>query len=164
MAILDRERHTDLIAEVRASGARIRLLGDGDIFGAIATAWPDAGVDVLFGIGGTPEGVITAAALKCMGGEIQGRLWPRDDAERAAAVAQGYDLAEILTTDDLVRGDNCFFAATGVTDGELLKGVHYDARGASTQSLVMRSRSGTVRSVNARHRIDKLKDFSAIEY
>ena len=164
VAILDRERHTDLIAEVRASGARIRLLGDGDIFGAIATAWPDAGVDVLFGIGGTPEGVITAAALKCMGGEIQGRLWPRDDAERAAAVAQGYDLAEILTTDDLVRGDNCFFAATGVTDGELLKGVHYDARGASTQSLVMRSRSGTVRSVNARHRIDKLKDFSAIEY
>ncbi len=164
VAILDRERHTDLIAEVRASGARIRLLGDGDIFGAIATAWPDAGVDVLFGIGGTPEGVITAAALKCMGGEIQGRLWPRDDAERAAAVAQGYDLSEILTTEDLVRGDNCFFAATGVTDGELLKGVHYDARGASTQSLVMRSRSGTVRSVNARHRIDKLKDFSAIEY
>ena len=164
VAILDRERHTDLIAEVRASGARIRLLGDGDIFGAIATAWPDAGVDVLFGIGGTPEGVITAAALKCMGGEIQGRLWPRDDAERDTAVAQGYDLAEILTTDDLVRGDNCFFAATGVTDGELLKGVHYDVRGASTQSLVMRSRSGTVRSVNARHRIDKLKDFSAIEY
>jgi fructose-1,6-bisphosphatase II len=164
VAILDRDRHKDLIAEVRAAGARIRLLGDGDIFGAIATAWPDAGVDVLFGIGGTPEGVITAAALKCMGGEIQGRLWPRDETERQAAEAQGYDLGEILTTDDLVRGDNCFFAATGVTDGELLKGVHYDARGASTQSLVMRSRSGTVRSVYARHRIDKLKDFSAIEY
>ncbi|MGD9704969.1 MAG: class II fructose-bisphosphatase [Acidimicrobiia bacterium] len=164
VAILDRDRHKELIAEVRSTGARIRLLGDGDIYGAIATAWPDAGVDVLFGIGGTPEGVIAAAALKCMGGEIQGRLWPRNDTEHNEAIAQGYDLSAILTTDDLVQGDNCFFAATGLTDGELLKGVHYDARGASTQSLVMRSRSGTVRSIFARHRIDKLQDFSSIEY
>ena len=164
VAILDRDRHTDLIAEIRSTGARIRLLGDGDIFGAIATAWPDAGVDVRFGIGGTPEGVTAAAALKCMGGEIQGRLWPRNDDERDAALDQGYDLEAILTTDDLVKGDNCFFAATGVTDGELLKGVHYDPDKATTQSLVTRSRSGTVRLINARHRIDKLQALSAIAY
>ncbi len=162
--ILDRPRHEDLIAEVRATGARIKLLSDGDIFGAIATAWPDAGADILFGIGGTPEGVTAAAALKCMGGEIQGRLWPRDDAERAAAIEAGYDLEKILTTDDLVQGDNCFFAATGVTDGELLDGVRFDMRGASTQTLVMRSRSGTVRLINARHRLDKLRDYAAVDY
>ena len=154
--ILDRPRHEELIAEVREAGARIRLIPDGDVAGAISTAWPDSGADILLGIGGTPEGVITAAALKCMGGEQQGRLWPRDDAERDAAVAAGYDLDKVLTTDDLVAGDNCFFSATGITDGELLKGVHYDSRGASTQSLVMRSKSGTVRLVNARHRITKL--------
>ena len=108
------------------------MISDGDIFAAIATAWPDAGVDVLFGIGGTPEGVTSAAALKCMGGEIQGKLWPRNDQERAAALAAGYDLDQVLTTDDLVRGDNCFFAATGVTDGELLKGVRFHAGGATT--------------------------------
>jgi fructose-1,6-bisphosphatase II len=164
VAILDRERHTDLIAEVRASGARIRLLSDGDIFGAIATAWPEAGVDVLFGIGGTPEGVTSAAALKCMGGEIQGRLWPRDAAEAQAAIDAGYDVSQILETDDLVRGDNCFFAATGVTDGELLRGVRFDAKGATTQSLVMRSRSGTVRLINAIHHIDKLQQFAAVNY
>lgn len=164
VVILDRPRHADLISEVRASGARIRLISDGDIFGAIATCWPDAGVDVLFGIGGTPEGVTAAAALKCMGGEIQGRLWPRDEGEKAAAMEQGYDLDKILTTDDLVAGDNCFFAATGVTDGDLLKGVHYSAAGATSQSLVMRSHSGTVRLINATHRLDKLKDFSAISY
>ncbi len=162
--ILDRPRHEELIAEVRASGARIRLIQDGDVAGAISTAWTDSGADILFGIGGTPEGVISAAALKCMGGAIQGRLWPRDDDERAAAVAAGYDLDRVLTTDDLVGGDNCFFAATGVTDGELLKGVHYDNRGASTQSLVMRSRSGTVRLINARHRLRKLREFSSIEF
>jgi fructose-1,6-bisphosphatase II len=162
--ILDRDRHTDLIAEVRAAGTRVRLISDGDIYGAIATAWPEAGVDVLFGIGGTPEGVITAAALKCMGGTIQGRLWPRDDAERKAALDAGYDLDEVLTLDSLVQGDNCFFAATGITDGELLRGVRFDARGASTQSLVMRSRSGTVRLVDARHRLDKLRDFAAVQY
>ena len=130
VVILDRDRHRDLIAEVREAGARVRLISDGDVYGAIATAWPDAGVDVLFGIGGTPEGVIAAAALKCMGGELQGRLWPRDEDERAAAVAAGYDLDRVLTTDDLVQGDNCFFAATGITDGELLRGVRFDPQEA----------------------------------
>jgi len=162
--ILDRDRHADLIAEVREAGARVRLIPDGDVAGAISTAWPDSGADILFGIGGTPEGVITAAALKCMGGVIQGRLWPRNDEERAAAIAAGYDLDRVLHTDDLVQGDNCFFAATGITDGELLKGVHYDSGGATTQSLVMRSQSGTVRLVNARHRLHKLKEFSSIEF
>ena len=154
--ILDRPRHDDLVREIREAGSRIRLIGDGDVAGAIATAWQDSGVDVLFGIGGTPEGVIAAAALKCMGGELIGRLWPRDDAERQQAVDAGYDLDRVLTTDDLVAGDNCFFAATGITDGNLLRGVHYDRHGATTQSLVMRSRSGTVRLVDARHRADKL--------
>jgi fructose-1,6-bisphosphatase II len=162
--ILDRPRHADLIAEVRAAGARIRLIPDGDVAGAISTAWPETGADVLFGIGGTPEGVITAAALKCMGGAMQGRLYPRDDEERAAAIAFGFDLDRVLHIDDLVQGDNCFFAATGITDGDLLKGVHYDARGATTQSLVMRSKSGTVRMINARHQLRKLKVYSSIEF
>lgn len=162
--ILERPRHDDLIEEVRASGARIKLISDGDIFSAIATAWPNAGVDVMFGIGGTPEGVVAAAALKCMGGEIQGRLWPRNDEERAAAIAQGYDLSRILNTDDLVKGDNCFFAATGVTDGELLQGVRFTPGLVHTQSLVMRSRSGTVRLIDAQHRLDKISEFSAIDY
>ena len=162
--ILDRPRHEDLIKEVRESGARIKLISDGDIFGAIATCWPEAGVDVLFGIGGTPEGVVAAAALKCMGGEIQGRLWPRTDEERNEAIAQGCDLTQVLTTDDLVKGDNCFFAATGITDGELLKGVRYEPGLVHTQSLVMRSRSGTVRLIDAQHRLDKIGQFSAIEY
>ncbi|MCX6517793.1 MAG: class II fructose-bisphosphatase [Actinobacteria bacterium] len=162
--ILERPRHDDLIAEVRASGARIKLISDGDIFSAIATAWPNAGVDVMFGIGGTPEGVVAAAALKCMGGEIQGRLWPRNDQERDAAIAGGYDLSRILSTDDLVKGDNCFFAATGVTDGELLQGVRFTPGLVHTQSLVMRSRSGTVRLIDAQHRLDKISEFSAIDY
>jgi fructose-1,6-bisphosphatase II len=162
--ILDRDRHQELIAEVRSTGARIKLISDGDIFGAIATSWPEAGVDVLFGIGGTPEGVTAACALKCMGGEIQGRLWPRDDAERTAAVAAGYDISKVLTTDDLVKGDNCFFAATGVTDGELLRGVRYDGDYCTTQSLVMRSKSGTVRLDNARHRLSKLAAYAAVDY
>lgn len=150
--ILDRPRHDELIAEVREAGARIRLIPDGDVAGAISTAWPESGVDILFGIGGTPEGVISAAALKCMRGDMQGKLWPRDDAERAAAVADGYDLDAVLGIDDLVAGDNCFFAATGVTNGDLLRGVDFHAWGISTQSLVMRSRSGTVRLINTRHR------------
>jgi fructose-1,6-bisphosphatase II len=162
--ILDRPRHEELIAEVRATGARIRLIPDGDVAGAISTAWPESGADILLGIGGTPEGVITAAALKCMGGELQGRLWPRDDDERRAAIEAGYDLEQVLGTDDLVRGDNCFFAATGITDGELLKGVHFSRRGASTQSLVMRSKSGTVRLVNAQHQLSKLARFSSIDF
>jgi fructose-1,6-bisphosphatase II len=153
--ILDRPRHDELIAEVRSAGARIRLIADGDVAGAISTAWTDSGADVMFGIGGTPEGVIAAAALKCMGGEIQGRLWPRNDEERTAAVKAGYDLDEVLDTDRLVAGDNCFFAATGITDGELLKGVHYSVDGASTQSLVMRSRSGTVRLIEGFHKPEK---------
>jgi fructose-1,6-bisphosphatase II len=162
--ILDRPRHEKLIAEVRAAGARIRLIPDGDVAGAISTAWPDSGADILFGIGGTPEGVIAAAALKCMGGALQGRLWPRNDDERRAAIDAGYDLERVLTTDDLVKSDNCFFAATGITDGELLRGVHYDSRGATTQSLVMRSKSGTVRRIDARHRLPKLREFSSIEF
>ena len=164
VVILERDRHADLIAEVRAAGARIRLIPDGDVIGGVSTAWPNSGADLLLGIGGTPEGVITAAALKCMGGEIQGRLWPRNDGERQAAIAAGYDLDRVLHTDDLVAGDNCFFAVTGITDGEVLKGVHYDAKGATTQSLVMRSKSGTVRMVDARHRLDKLNGYSAITF
>jgi fructose-1,6-bisphosphatase II len=162
--ILDRPRHADLIAEVRESGARIRLITDGDVAGAIATGWPGAGVDILFGIGGTPEGVLAAAALKCMGGEIQGRLWPRNDGERDAALALGNDLEAVLTTEDLVRGDNCFFAATGITDGELLQGVRYHDFGASTQSLVMRSKSGTLRKIDASHPLAKLAEYSAIPF
>ncbi|MCB1270489.1 MAG: fructose-bisphosphatase class II, partial [Microthrixaceae bacterium] len=154
--VLDRPRHEDLVAEIRRTGSRIRLIGDGDVAGAIATAWPDSGVDVLFGIGGTPEGVIAAAALKCMGGEQVGRLWPRNDSERQAAEEAGYDLDRVLGTDDLVAGDNCFFAATGITDGNLLQGVHFERGGATTQSLVMRSSSGTVRLIDARHRAEKL--------
>lgn len=162
--ILDRDRHKELIEEVRSTGARIRLISDGDILGAIATARPEAGVDVLFGIGGTPEGVIAAAALKCMGGEIQGRLWPRSEAERTAAIEAGYDLDRILTTNDLVQGDNCFFAATGITDGDIMKGVRYEPGMVHTQSLVMRSRSGTVRLIDAQHKLDKISTFSAIDY
>ena len=162
--ILDRERHADLIAEVRAAGARVRLIQDGDVIGAVSTAWPNTGADILLGIGGTPEGVIAAAAIKCMGGEIQGRLWPRNDVERKAAIDAGYDLDAVVTTNDLVKGDNCFFAVTGITDGEVLKGVHYDAHGASTQSLVMRSKSGTVRLVDARHQLQKLSRYSSVPF
>ncbi|MHB8593233.1 MAG: fructose-bisphosphatase class II family protein, partial [Acidimicrobiales bacterium] len=162
--ILDRDRHKDLIDEVRVSGARIRLITDGDVAGAISTAWPESGVDILLGTGGTPEGVLAAAALKSMGGEILGRLWPRSPEERAAAIESGYDLDAVLSTDDLVKGGNCFFAATGITDGELLQGVRYHDFGATTQSLVMRSRSGTVRFVSARHPLDKLREFSQIEF
>ncbi|QYG94588.1 class II fructose-bisphosphatase [Iamia sp. SCSIO 61187] len=162
--VLDRPRHADLIREIREAGARIRLIQDGDVIGVVSTAWPDAGADILFGIGGTPEGVLAAAAMKCMGGEIQGRLWPRDDAERQAAVDAGYDLERVLHTDDLVRGDNAFFAATGITDGDVLKGVHYTSIGITTQSLVMRSKSGTVRQVDARHHSQKLKAISSVDY
>lgn len=162
--ILDRPRHADLIDEVRASGARIRLITDGDVAGAIATGWPDSGADILFGIGGTPEGVLAAAALTCMGGEIQGRLWPRDDQERTAALDAGYDLDAVLTTEDLVSGGNCFFAATGITDGELLRGIRYHDYGVTSESLVMRSKSGTLRKVDATHSLEKLVEYSAVEY
>jgi fructose-1,6-bisphosphatase II len=164
VVILDRPRHADLIAEVRSTGARIRLITDGDVYGGIATAWPNAGVDVLIGIGGTPEAVITAAALKSMGGEMQCRLSPQSDAERDAVLSAGYDLSRILNQDELIEGDNCFFAATGITDGELLRGVRFDSTGAHTQSLVMRSRSGTVRLIDAHHRMHKLAEISSIDY
>jgi fructose-1,6-bisphosphatase II len=162
--ILDRPRHSDLIPEVRKTGARIRLIFDGDVAGAISTGWPGAGTDILFGIGGTPEGVLAAAALKCMGAEIQGRLYPRDESERTAAIEAGYNLDQVLTTDDLVQGDNCFFAATGITDGELLQGVQYHEFGATTQSLVMRSKSGTLRKIDASHALKKLAEFSSISF
>jgi fructose-1,6-bisphosphatase II len=162
--ILDRPRHQDLIEEVRTAGARVRLITDGDVAGAIATAWEESGDEILLGIGGTPEGVIAAAALKCMGGEFQGRLWPRDESEAQIAISLGYDLEKVLDLDDLIRSDNCFFAATGVTDGELLRGVRYDSRGASTDSLVMRSKSGTVRQINARHQLKKLAQYSAVAF
>lgn len=161
--ILERDRHNDLIAEVRSTGARIRLISDGDIFAAIAAASPEVGVDVLFGIGGTPEGVVAAAALKAMGGEIIGRLHARNDAERKAAEDAGYDLSKVLTTDDLISGEDIFFAATGVTDGELLKGVRYDAYGARSHSLVMRSRSGTIRYIDTHHRHDRLSAYSSLD-
>src|SRR5687768_4154242 len=162
--VLDRPRHDELVAEIRSAGARIRLIQDGDVAGAISTGWPESGADILFGVGGTPEGVISAAALKCMGGEIQARLAPRSDSERENVLAAGFDLEKVIHTDDLVSGDNCFFAATGVTDGELLRGVHYDSRGATTQSLVMRSKSGTVRSISARHPLHKITQFSAVAF
>jgi fructose-1,6-bisphosphatase II len=162
--ILNRPRHDELIAEIREAGARIRLIEHGDAPAAIATAWFDSGIDILFGIGGCAEGVISAAALKCIGGEFQGRLHARNDDERQAAIDAGYDLDKVLTANDLVRGDNCFFAATGITDGELLRGVHYDARGATTSSLVMRSKSGTVRRVEARHALEKLSEYSSVDF
>jgi fructose-1,6-bisphosphatase II len=162
--ILDRPRHEDLIRECRDAGARIRLIQDGDIAGAISVAWRNSGTDVLFGIGGTPEGVTAACALKCLGGQILGRLWPRNEHERRAALDAGYDLQQVLTIDDLVSGDDVFFAATGVTDGELLRGVRYWADGAGTESVVMRSKSGTVRIINATHRWTKLMRHSAIKF
>ncbi len=162
--ILDRPRHAGRSEEVRASGARIRLISDGDVYGAIAAGSLQSGVDVLMGVGGTPEGVISAAALKCMGGEIQGRLWPQDDAERVAIEAAGLDPSAVLTTEDLVKGDNCFFAATGITDGPLLDGVRFEPRGVATQSLVMRSRSGTVRRIDAHHQLAKLQEYSDVDY
>ena len=161
--ILDRDRHAELIDEVRESGARIRLIPDGDVAGAIATATND-GADVLFGVGGTPEGVISAAALKCLGGEIQGKLWPRNGSERKAATDAGFDLDRVLHTDDLVRSEDVFFAATGITDGELLRGIRFTAEGAISDSLVMRSKSGTVRRIEATHNIDKLSEFASVDF
>ncbi len=162
--ILDRPRHTDIIKECREAGARIRLIPDGDVAGAISTAWSESGANILFGIGGTPEGVIAACALKAIGGAMQGRLWPRDEAERKAALAAGYDLDRVLHIDDLVSGDDVFFAATGITDGELLQGVRYWGDGASTQSLVMRSKSGTIRTIDATHRWQKLMRYSSVKF
>jgi fructose-1,6-bisphosphatase II len=164
VVILDRPRHQQIIEEVRATGARIRLISDGDVAGAIMAARPDTGVDLLLGIGGTPEGIITACAIKCLGGTIQGRLWPRNDEEKAKMAAAGDELDRVLHTDDLVRGDNVFFVATGITDGELLRGVRYRAGGATTHSLVMRSKSGTIRVIESHHRLSKLKAYSAVDF
>lgn len=155
--ILDRPRHHELAEQVRAAGARIRFISDGDVAGAIMAARPGTGIDLLLGIGGTPEGIITACAIKCLGGVIQGRLWPRDDEERQHAIDEGHDLDRVLTTDDLVATDNCYFVATGITDGELLRGVRYRAGGATTESLVMRSKSGTIRVVEAHHNLTKVQ-------
>jgi fructose-1,6-bisphosphatase II len=162
--ILDRDRHADIIRECRDAGARIRLIPDGDVAGAISVAWRNSGNDILFGIGGTPEGVIAACALKALGGSIQGKLWPRDDDERRAALDAGYDLDKVLRLDDLVGGNDVFFAATGITDGELLRGVRYWGDGAGTQSLVMRSKSGTIRVIDAQHHWTKLNAYSAVKY
>jgi fructose-1,6-bisphosphatase II len=164
VVILDRPRHDEMVKRIRAAGARIRFIAHGDVAGAMMAASPDTGIDLLWGIGGTPEGVLAAAAFKCLGGQFQGRLWPRDDDERAAAEAAGYDVEQVLTTDDLVKGDNVFFAATGVTDGDLLRGVRYQSGGALTQSLVMRSRSGTVRTLQARHSMEKLAAIAGERY
>ena len=162
--ILDRDRHKEFIDQVRGVGARVCLISDGDVAGAITAAQRGTGVDLLYGIGGTPEGVIAAAALKCLGGFIQGRLYPRNDDERRAALDAGYDLDRVLTTDDLVQCEDVFFAATGITDGPLLEGVRYSADGATTESIVMRSKSGTIRVIQAEHRWDKLMPISAIDY
>lgn len=164
VVILERPRHKEIIKNVRATGARIRLITDGDVAGAIMTAWPESNIDVLIGIGGTPEGVLAACALKCMGGEIQGRLYPRDDEEAALALEQGYDLKKVLAIDDLVCCEEVFFALTGITDGELVNGVEYFGDGARTHTLVMRARSGTVREILATHRWEKLMAFSSIPY
>src|SRR5512133_3767493 len=162
--ILDRPRHNVMIAEIRKCGARIRLIPDGDVAAALMTAWPDSGVDVLLGIGGTPEGVITACALRAMGGEIQGKLYARDESELQRGREAGYDFDRVLTMDDLVSSEDVFFAATGITDGELLRGVHYFGNGASTDSLVVRGLTGTVRQITATHRLDKLHRLSAVKY
>ena len=156
VVVLDRDRHEELIGALREVGAKVRLITDGDVAPALAAARPGSGVDMLMGVGGTPEGVISAAAIKCLGGAIQGRLWPRTDQERGELVAAGYDVDRVLTTDDLVGGEDVFVAATGVTDGALLRGVRYTREGAATESIVMRSRSGTVRRIDAQHDASKL--------
>ena len=162
--ILDRERHADIIKECREAGARVRIIQDGDVAGAISAAWPESGTDILFGIGGTPEGVIAACAIKCLGGEILGRLWPRNEAERRAALDAGYDLGRVLTADDLVSGDDVFFAASGVSDGDLVKGVRYFGDHGTSETLVMRSRSGTIRKIRSQHRWTKLAKISGIDF
>ena len=166
VVLLDRPRHATIVDEIRATGARIKFITDGDVAGAIMAARPDTGIDLLLGVGGTPEGIIAACAMKCLDGVIQGRLWPTDEAERQRAVDAGHNLDPdtLLMTDDLVDADDVFFVATGITDGELMKGVRYRAGGASTHSLVMRSRSGTIRSITSDHRLQKLKSYAAVDF
>lgn len=164
IVVLDRPRHQTLLAEIRDAGARLKVITDGDVAGAVMAVSPGTGVDALFGIGGAPEGVVAACAIKCLGGAIQCRLWPRNDAERRIAVEKRIDVTSILTQDDLVKSDNVFFAATGITDGELLQGVHFFGDGASTESLVMRSKTGTVRRIAATHRMSKLRQLSSLPF
>lgn len=164
VVILDRPRHEGIVKEVREAGARIKFISDGDVAGAIMAVREGTGVDMLLGIGGTPEGIIAACAIKCLGGVIQGKLWPKDDAERQKALDAGHDLDRVLTTTDLVRGDNVFFVATGITDGDLLRGVHYRSERAYTQSLVMRSKSGTIRQIDSTHKLEKLRAYSAVDF
>lgn len=164
VVVLDRPRHNDLIAGIRRAGAKIRLIRDGDVAGAVAAAQATNSVDIMMGIGGTPEGIIAACAMKCMGGEIQGKLHPRDDAETRKALDAGHDLNQVLTTNDLVSSDNCYFVATGVTNGDMLRGVSYRNNGATTRSLVMRSRSGTVRFIESVHQLAKLQEYSVVDY
>ena len=164
VVILDRPRHQHLIKEVRKFGARIRLISDGDVIASLDTVWPDSGIDVLMGIGGTPEGVLAACALRALGGEIQGKLYARTEEEAIKGQEMGYDFDSILTMDDLVSSDDTFFAATGITDGELLKGVKYISRGVRTESIVVRGLTGTVRRIHASHSFEKLDAISAIQY
>ena len=164
VVILDRPRHEQLIKDVRIAGARIRLLPDGDVAGALMTSWQDSGIDVLMGIGGTPEGVLAACALKCMGGSIQGKLYARNPEELKLGKDLGYDFNKVLFLDDLISSDDIFFAATGITNGDLLRGVDYGAHGAKTHSLVMRGLTGTVREIIATHRLDKLSKISRVKY
>ena len=166
VVLLDRPRHADLVREIRDAGARIKFIIDGDVAGAIMAARAGTGVDLLLGVGGTPEGIITACAMKAMGGVIQARLWPRDDEERQKAVDAGHDLDPdtVLSTDDLVTGEDAFFVATGITDGELMQGVRYRGGGATTHSLVMRARSGTIRAITSEHRLSKLRKYALIDF
>ncbi|GGW85744.1 fructose-1,6-bisphosphatase [Streptomyces malachitofuscus] len=164
VVILDRPRHEGIIKEIRETGARIKLISDGDVAGSILALREGTGIDLLLGIGGTPEGIISACAVKCLGGTIQGKLWPKDDEERQRAIDAGHDLDRVLTTEDLVTGDNVFFVATGITDGELLRGVRYRSETATTDSIVMRSKSGTVRRIDSEHRLSKLRAYSAVDF
>ncbi|MET7613878.1 MULTISPECIES: class II fructose-bisphosphatase [Streptomyces] len=164
VCILDRPRHEGVIKEIRDTGARIKLISDGDVAGSILALREGTGIDLLLGIGGTPEGIISACAVKCLGGTIQGKLWPKDDEERERAIAAGHDLDRVLTTDDLVSGENVFFVATGITDGELMRGVRYRSETATTDSIVMRSKSGTVRKIESEHRLSKLRAYSAVDF
>jgi fructose-1,6-bisphosphatase II len=164
IVVLDRPRHENLISEIRETGARVKMISDGDVAGGIMPALPDTGGDMLMGIGGSPEAVITAAALKCLGGDMQCKLWPRNDEERAAAGREGLPLDKVLMIDDLVKGDDVFFSLTGVTDGELVRGVRFFANGARTETLVMRSRSGTIRRVQSEHNFTRLMGYSSLPY
>jgi len=164
VVVLDRPRHEHLLSEIRSAGARIKLISDGDVAASIQAALPETGVDVLMGVGGTPEGVLSAAAIRCIGGGIQCKAWPRDEKEREAAIADGVNLDKVYKTEDLVNGEDVFFAATGVSSGEMLKGVRYSGVGAQTQSLAMRSRSGTIRWIDSYHNFERLDKLSSFEF